>query len=282
MTMRLAILAGSLLLAAGTTTAQSADIYAPSRGGMKDLAAGEETYIPPADTFRETADWFIRGDVGFSHFSGYDTAGKSTGGDFAMGDYQLDQTVSGSIGFGRYITPQVRLGLDVDYRHNKRDTFNNDGLATSSPVYNLGTSPLELNSTSVMVGAIYDFLPEHHISPYVGGAVGWSFHELKIKNPDYSNDFDGDGNADTGAVTGVESSSDHFTAALMTGLSFRLRQDLFMDVGYKLTYLGDVGTNFDYRIVGSATGTATSGTGTLAIDDLLSHDVRVGLRYDLY
>jgi opacity protein-like surface antigen len=279
--MRLTILAGSLLLAVGTTAAQSADIYAPSRGGMKDLAAGEETYIPPADTFQETADWFIRGDVGFTHFSGYEVSGVSDGGNPTMAGFNLDQPFSGSLGFGRYVTPQVRLGIDVDYRHNVKDTFSNDGLTTTSPIYNIGALPLEFNTTSVMLGAVYDFAPEYHVSPYIGGAVGWSFHELKIKGHSYSNDFDADGNPDAGTIGAVDASSDSFTAALMAGLSFRLRQDLFMDVGYKFSYLGDVKTNYDYTITASGGGSAGGG-GAFSINDLMAHDVRVGLRYDLY
>lgn len=282
MNIRANIIAGSLLLVASAPAAHAADIYAPTYGSMKDLKAGEEVIIPEAQTFTESADWFIRGDVGFSAYGGYSKKGQNGADSFGMGGYDLDPMFSGSLGFGRYVTPQVRLGLDVDYRHSQRSGYDNTGLDTGSPIANIGVNELQFTSTAVMLSAIYDFAPDHFISPYIGGGIGWAFHEGKIKGDSFVNDFDGDGFDDNGTISGVDASSDSFTAAFMTGVSFRMRRDLYLDLGYKLTYLGDADAKFDYSVLSSDTGDTVEGSGSLKIEDLLSHDVRVGLRYDLY
>ena len=149
-------LAGGVVLAALAGPAGAADIYVPSHGGLKDGGAVEETVIPEAEPFQENAEWFIRGNIGFGRFGDIDGTGNWGAGSFAIDDVGLDNVFSASIGFGRYITPNIRFGLDPDYRHHEKGSFTVRG---AEELENIGSLPLELTTTSVMFSAIYDFMP---------------------------------------------------------------------------------------------------------------------------
>ena len=288
MYLRAVFLATGLVLASGSTSLVSAaDIYAPSNGSLKDPVMSEETTIPEATAFQETAEWFIRGDLGVGGFGNIDGYGTSTDGDFGIRNYDPDPVFSGSIGFGRYATPNVRLGLDLDYHHDADSTFKTSGV---DKLDNIGVNALEINTLSLMATAIYDFRPNARWSPYIGGGVGWAFHSMKLKGGSYATDLNKDGNPEPATLGGGSDSSSSFAAEFVTGVSLHLRQNLFLDVGYKLAYLGDAETAFTYRHPGApanpptipAVIPASNGTGNISLDDILTHEFRIGLRYDLY
>jgi opacity protein-like surface antigen len=105
---------------------------------------------------------------------------------------------------------------------------------------------------------------------------------MEVKTPTFSNDFDADGITNAGAVRDASGASNDLAAELMAGLSFRLDKALFLDVGYKLTYLGSAETDYDYVLdIPYGTGNVM-GNGQLKADNLITHDIRVGLRYDIY
>lgn len=277
MNTRITFAAGCLLLAAGASPSFAADIYVPTMGSLKDAATGEQVIVPEALAFQKSADWYIRGDLGVSRLSGFDTSGSADGTAYSVGGIDFDTVFSGSAGFGRYIIPQVRLGLDVEYRHSTDSRYSNGNIAAVAPnLTNVGTIPVELSTTSVMFNATYDFAPERWVSPYIGGSVGWAFHELKMKGSGYNNDVPA---VDTDwSIAGVDASSNHFAAAVSTGLSFRMRQDLFVDVGYKFSYLGSA----DVSYTTCETSVPTCSDASLELEDLMSHEFKIGLRYDLY
>ena len=213
-------------------------------------------------------------------FGDIDGNGSTTASNFSASSFDFDNFFAGGIGFGRYITPNVRLGLDLDYRHYTSSTYN-VGTPTAVQLTNLGTIPLEVNSTSLMLNAVYDFTPSRRFSPYVGGGIGWAFHNLELKGSSYTNDVDlADGTAETGLVSsGGSSSSSAFAANVMAGVSVNIRKGLFLDVGYKFSYLGDA--DVDFRVSHNGTAGYTSAA-NIELEDLMTHEFKVGLRYDLY
>jgi hypothetical protein len=107
----------SFIVIAGITTANAADIYAPSSGSLKDPVVSDEIVLPEATVFQETADWYIRGDFGVGSYSGLDGSGSASGANFGADGFGFDPVYSGGIGFGHYLTPNIRLGVDLEYRH---------------------------------------------------------------------------------------------------------------------------------------------------------------------
>ena len=145
----------------------------------------------------------------------------------------------------------------------------------------MGTIPLEMSSTSLMVNAVYDFAPGRRWSPYVGGGVGVAFHNLELKGTSYTNDVTLAGvptPGQNGIVTSDSKTSSSFAANLMAGVSVNVREGLFLDVGYKFSYLGGAGVNFDYTHTAAPADTAS----IIDFDDIMTHEFKVGLRYDLY
>ena len=274
---RAVLLASSLLFSGGLSPAFAADIYAPSAGGLKDPVFQEEILLPEAAAYQEFAEWYIRGDVGIGRFADVDGSGNAGGG-FALDQLDFDGVYSASIGFGRYLTPNLRLGLDIDYRHNASGTFNVGTPAAIPELTNFGTVPLEFNSTSLMLNAVYNFSPERRFSPYLGGGVGWAFHQLSLKGSTFTNDLDANSVNETGTVKTTESSSNSFAANIVTGVSVNIRQGLYFDAGYKFSYLGDADMDFNFTH-DSITGTNAS---TLELESIMTHEFKIGLRYDLY
>ncbi len=280
MYLRAVFFASSLILTAGTTPALAADIYAPSAGGLKDPAIQQDIILPEANAYQEYAEWYIRGDLGIGRFSDMDGSGDVDGTSFAMSGFEFDNAFSAGVGFGRYITPHIRLGLDIDYRHKTDSTFDAGTPAGLPHLENFGTVPLEFNSTSIMVNAVYDFAPNRRFSPYLGGGVGWAFHQMKLDASTFSNDFDADTIDEIGTVNTTKSNSSSFSANIMTGMSVNIRQGLYLDVGYKFSYLGSANMDYDYSHDDVDAGATKSSS--IELDDILTHEFKIGLRYDLY
>ncbi len=275
---RAVVIAGGLLIATASTSALAADIYAPSAGGLKDPVIQQEVILPEAAAYQEHAEWYIRGDFGVGRYSDMDGNGNSGGTVFGVDGLDFDTIYSFGAGFGRYITPSIRLGLDLDYRHNSSSTFVTGDPAAVPALTNLGTIPLELSTTSVMLNAVYNFSPERRFSPYVGGGVGIAFHELDFNGRTYTNSISAPPATDTGTIFGTGGSSTAFAANVMAGVSVNVRQGLYLDVGYKFSYLGDASVDFNYTHPSAPADTGS----TIDFDDIMTHEFKIGLRYDLY
>ena len=274
---RAVIIASSLILVASTGSAFAADIYAPSVGGLKDPVIEEEVLIPEASSYREFSNWFIRGDVGVGTFSKIDGNGDAGGTAIAAKGIDFDGFFSGSIGFGKYVNKNVRLGLDLDYRHDVSSRYDAGNPATVPELTNVGVVPLEISSTSIMFNAVYDFAPQRRYSPYLGAGVGWAFHSLSVKGGNYTNNLNG-GPVETGNVASSSDRSNSFTANVVAGLSVNLSQGLFLDMGYKFSYLGDASVSTTVSHVNLATAKALN----IGLNDMTTHEFKIGLRYDLY
>ncbi len=283
---RAVLIASSILLAYGTPSAIAADIYAPSSGGLKDPAIQQEVLLPEAVVFQEYAEWYIRGDVGVGRFADMDGYGSAvTGGNFAVGGLDFDNTLSAGIGFGRYLTPNIRIGIDFDYRQPTSSQATNGNFTATNwsaipQLTNLDTIPIELTTKSIMLNAVYDFTPHRRWSPYVGGGIGWAFHSMDFNGSTYTNDVDPfDTASETGTVNSSGGNSNSFAANLMAGVSVSIRQGLFVDVGYKFSYLGDADMDFNVSHTGAG---GYSSKAAIGFDDITTHEFKIGLRYDLY
>lgn len=100
------------------------------------------------------------------------------------------------------------------------------------------------------VNAYYDIFTWGRLTPYVGGGVGFANHSINnISLP----------------ATVAEGNSTDFAWNLQAGVEVGLTENLSLDVGYRYADWGD----------------ATSGSDPdrLNVDNITSHDIRVGLRW---
>ena len=191
--------------------------------------------------------WYLRGDVGYgfnSNPDADDSIAKFVGED-------LDDTWTIGGGVGYHLMRGIRVDLTLDYR------FESDLYAffPASP-----TTPLtgELSSLVGLANFYYDFDLGHRITPYVGVGIGFARHTM-----DAGKLVSGADVADFNGKTETE-----FAWAIMAGVDVDLRDRWKLDIGYRYLNMGDA-SYLD----------AETGTKTFNINDLESHEIRVGVRY---
>jgi opacity protein-like surface antigen len=212
---------------------------------------------------------YIRLDGGYR---GYDQPNITEDGIYDLADDDIGRGWAIGGGVGRYFSETVRGDITYD-RHFEADVSGRllDGAAALP-----GTRAFGLESDVVMFNGYYDFNRGGRFSPYVGLGLGVARH--KTLEGTVSNDCGCTGVIEEGSETGV-------AAAVMAGLTTKLAsighagRDLYFDVGYRFLYLGGVET-------GPVT-TVDTGSGVQSIskdpkvEDIHSHEVRFGLRYDI-
>jgi opacity protein-like surface antigen len=147
-------------------------------------------------------------------------------------------------GFGYNFRDNIRGDITIDYRLDTDVTGTNPVTATRSVA--------ELNSTVALANLYYDFRGRDHFSPYVGAGLGFTLNEIDEKN---------------GAT--LEDDNIDLAGALMAGFSYRFGDEWLFDAGYRFLYLGEAQTE------------STATTGALGVEDIYSHELRIGFRYEL-
>jgi len=251
---RKVLILGAAFVLGSTLTASAADL-----GGLKD-----EPVMAPAAA--GPSGWYARVDGGYAWYNrpGFDLDG------FSARDTNMGGAWSVGGGIGRYFgSSGFRGDVTVDYLF---DAASETALAGDAAQFNF-------NSTVVLANVYYDLNRGGRFRPYIGGGVGFAHNEVS------------GGAIDSGSIGGGSSNS--FAAAGMAGISWRLRggetrymggmkdepvavssgNALYLDVGYRFLYLGDVK-------MGDVAWDANEVSGA-KVKDLTAHQIRIGLRYDL-
>ena len=184
--------------------------------------------------------WYLRGDIGVG-FNPDPSVTDSNKAKFILDDADENWSIGGGVGF--YLMRGIRMDFTLDYRMNE-DLFSQ--LDSGTVPTNQFTG--DLDSLVGLVNLYYDLDMGHRITPYVGVGIGFARHSI-----------DGDDTND---------SDTSFAWALMAGADIDLREQWKLDVGYRYLDMGD----------GSFADRKTPGR-NFEIDDLESHEIRVGLRY---
>lgn len=245
MTIR-SILLGFAMLAGAAASAGAADL-GDYGGSLKDGPYGEPSM----------ARWYLRADTGYAWYSDSDMT--------EPGAVLKNESIDGSWiyggGIGMYFSNRLRGDITVDFRsdaHAEADVV-------SSPI-GPGDRQFDLETLAVLANLYWDIPMHPGFTPYVGFGVGYA--NVKAHN----------GTAvGCGCVHEVKDGvEDNFAAALMVGFSKSLHEGFHLDAGYRFTWLGDGHTG---DIVNSS-GAAIAQDPIL--DDIYTHEIRVGLRYDIW
>lgn len=111
------------------------------------------------------------------------------------------------------------------------------------------TATTEVNALSVMVNAYWDFAPIDKITPYLGAGIGMAHLDTS------------DQTTTGGIATESGSTSDNFAWSLTAGAAYEIIENTSLDMNYRFINLGDFGQDV-----------------STSYDDLMSHEVRAGLR----
>jgi opacity protein-like surface antigen len=291
---------GVALLAAGVVSSHAADWAVGSGGAFGSVKDYRNAAVPvPAPSPMPTAnkDWYIRGDFGYNFATNADIG--TTGAVLSSQSGQdLDGFLFGSVGFGRYITPNMRAELSLDYRPKRtvNNSRRNSSFTTTRPGSVPGTTDvmtfnrLELDdSTSsdqnVFASLYYDFAQSGRFSPYIGAGLGVDQRRFKRTSSQGNactsavNFDNATGNPTGNSVTCTDYSFNDdkdsyaygIAASLMLGASYQLAPGVLLD-SYKLIWQGA-----EVAQTTSVFGT----TSTIRLSDKFEHEWRTGIRLDL-
>lgn len=271
------IAAACAILAFSSTGAGAADLYG---GSVKD------GYVPMMEAPVATPSWYVRVDGGWSHFDDpimvedhiYDLVDTGIGSTWSIGG-----------GIGRNLGHGFRADITYDYRFEAdAHGFLQNHYATLD-----GTREFGLKSSVLLANLYYDFNQGGRISPYLGVGLGYVRHET---TPGTVVDTCGC----TGTIDGDKRSG--VAAALMAGVTVNLtagrgrgsvveggstkdapivvasNRGLLLDIGYRYMYLGDAATG---AVRGDFGGGVVEVSEDPTIENIHSHELRMGLRYNL-
>lgn len=231
------VLLGLLGASALVATAQAADMPG--------------TWAPPAyekQRFVELlSGWYLRSDVGYrwNRVDGLETAIGST-------SHRTHDSIGATLGVG-YRYQWFRTDATLDYG-SPHDFHAYTAASATQPQYNA-----RIDSVSGLVNGYVDFGTWAGFTPYVGAGVGASY----VRAQHYT---------DTSLVMPASTPTrgqTNFSWAWMAGVSFQIKPQWLVDVGYRHLDLGGVH--------------ATAGTGLpndfMTITKQSTNEVRIGLRY---
>ena len=257
------------LLAAGAATLISSMAFAADM----PIAAPPPMYAPPAPP-ADFGGWYLRGDIGMTNQSAK-RIDSATAAAFP--------TTTTGLGFDS----SPLFGLGVGYRFN--NWFRGDvtgqyrGKATlhGSDTVLLGPGDIGVNNYSgsksewvVMANAYVDLGTWWCITPFIGAGVGGSYNKLT--------GFRDDGVRYTGgvlsnSVTYFDTNGKwNFAWAAHAGLAYKVNPGFTVELAYSYMDLGDAAPGNFRAFDGSI-----SGTSTIKVKDITSHDVKLGVRWDI-
>lgn len=234
--------------------------------------------------------WYLRGDVGYAFSSeiggvDYRTFDGATYGSSTFATAELDKNITWGGGVGYRFTDWVRADATIDgFRADFNGTTVSSAPCSTDPSF-AGTTcrsedGSEVSAVSLMANGYVDLGTYVGLTPYLGAGLGYTYLSWSgLTDTNY---------CVSGAVAcaaGPVSSSSHagledwrFTYALMAGVAYDVTPNLKIDLGYKYRNI-EGGDMFAFD-AGTAGIGATGIQGTHG--DIEQHEVKVGLRYELW
>ncbi|WP_414471960.1 outer membrane protein [Microvirga sp. M2] len=222
-----------------------------------DLSRG---MLPPVPDLGETTEsWYLRGDVGYTHFTRPEadfTSGLIEG---SMAREGVGDTAVLGAGIGYRFSPLIRADVTVDHRLSSRFTgLPTDAGPTTGSVFDRG----RFRSSTAMLNVYADLGAYRDFTPYVGAGVGVAYNAFGHYARTTTDAL--------GAITQEHLSGRgdwSFAWALMAGIGYRLSDNFTLDLGYRYVSLGDAKTRGD------------AGRAGADVESIASHEVRLGVRY---
>jgi opacity protein-like surface antigen len=268
-------LLGAALLIAGASSANAADLFGGNGGSMKD--GGAVAYAPEMSSHMPSI--YLRGDFG--------TARYNEPYMFEPPNEHLSSTGIGSSssfggGVGYYFSKSVRTDFTLDWfsKADATGTVAHPGATFS------GRRDFGIKSMVGLANVYYDFDTRTRFTPYLGVGVGFAHNNTTAGTV---TELGTCGCYVPGSMTIDGAKSTSAAGALSAGFSAKLHDRLHLDAGYRLLYLGSAHTGL---IRGTRTAAAPVLPGVPApglpatspdpvVEDIVAHQFRVGIRWDI-
>ncbi len=249
---------GAALLIGSVATAGAADLYGGRGGSIKDGG------YAAAPTHSSPMGFYVRGDVTHSW--------NNVGGMFEppVDEHVLVGTGNNwmfGIGAGYHFTKNVRGDVTFDWGR----TQDLHGTVANPGAMFPGERKFGVKSDVLLANLYYDFNGGSHFSPYIGVGLGAARNTTTH------------GTIQSCACTTAEfdgATQWHAAGALMAGVTLQLKDRWSLDAGYRFLYKGDAHTG-DVRGTTIAAPLVTTYSADPKVSDLYSHQLRVGVRFDI-
>lgn len=250
------VISGSLLACAMALPAapvMAADMDYPIRGTTD--------YTP----VEYGSGWYLRGDIGYNFIA--DTTLSYYSNDRYDYDKQSFSTgeMNWSLGAGYTFNEMLRADITADYSGNHSWEGTSKGSGCGLPPCK-SRDEATMDRTTVMANAYVSLGRFGGISPYVGGGLGLSY----VQWDDYTS------TSSTATTSYNGESAVALTYALAAGFDYRINKNWLFDMGYKWTQIhGGV-------VIAEDSNGAGNPRGDSQFDNINLHEVKVGLRYEIW
>jgi opacity protein-like surface antigen len=298
---------GLVTLAASILPSKAADMPGRGPGSAKDYGQAGIP-VPAPVPYEEHYKWYVSGGIGYAMRSGDGVTANHSIASHAFEDLNGFGVVS--LAMGRYVTPEIRLELGLDFRMRQKVvngttsyTANasapgayvlvgpNNVRSTDYATYDVSHNEnSQFNNHTLMANIYREFNREGAFRPYVGAGVGISMNMLNRRmsqsgvcttaSNDLSAPIPSGANCGTGVLPAAyateqdtSTSSWGIAAALMAGMTYDLTKRTHLDIGYRAIWTG--GTT----LISIDTG---SGISTVEVGSRFDHEIKTALRYDLW
>jgi OmpA-OmpF porin, OOP family len=197
--------------------------------------------------------WYGAVDLGWHTMAGIKTESDQNAADAQhyKWTYSTDDDWTGFVRLGYQFTPNVRVELEGGYRPGDVDSIRGSGLRPqpiglcAAGVIRTAASPAckspegTIDSATLMVNALYDFMPDSVINPFVGVGVGLNELDLNI-----TGQFSGVPGAITAAnpaiqVLTINEKDMAISGQAIAGLAWKATDKLKVDATYRYLFGAD-------------------------------------------
>ncbi len=312
---------GAAVLLVLSAPALAGDLGNGAAGGIKDYGAGGVPVPAPAP-YEENYKWYVRGDIGTAFKSSGRFGIEGLPVEVTQpGDWHEQSILSFGFGKYITPSVRTELTLDYRTPRNIASGSKSladisktarvaDTTAGIFPAINKQTNiysgvqneDVNYQNSTFLMSAFYDFNHEGRFKPYIGGGVGLARHELTRAGTITYTCYDGfqtsasagyvvpqvvstgcttvpgTGTPVTGGLNQQYITTTHKTATgwgvaaqLSTGLTYDLSPRTHWDTGYRMMWQsGRLGV------------TSSDGVSTIRVQDRTDHEVRTGVRFDVW
>ena len=253
------------LLAASAATLISSVAFAADM----PIAAPPPMYAPPPQA--DFGGWYLRGDIGFSNqrVKKLDTPDYRAPGISAVTNTSLGFDTAGifGLGAGYKFNNWFRADVTGEYRgrsnfHGLDIVYGNGGAAAFTDEYHGSKS-----EWLMLANAYVDLGTWWCMTPFIGAGVGASRNTMSS--------FYDINTVTAGISTAPDASKWNFAWALHAGVAYKVTPNMTLELAYRYVDMGDGVTGGFTAYNGSSTNSP------ITLKDITSHDVRMGVRWDL-
>ena len=245
----------------------------PLAASAADMA---ESWPPVISHQRETpveygGTWYLRGDIGLILYSepDLDWTGLPAGNSYTYNSAKFRNSWSIGGGVGMRFDQWFRADITFDYQFDSELSARGSGACAGAGTSCVSAQRGNFAAYTLMANGYVDFATWGGVTPYLGVGIGGAFLE-------WSNYQD--------VTTCVSGCAPFTVTTTMLETDERLRLAYSLMLGAAIDVAPKVKIDAGYRFVGIDDGeivTGTATTGPIRYKDLYTHELRLGLRYDI-